>query len=99
MYNMSLLEIKCPICKGTLKVDITTGEVVEHVEYEPPKANFEDFLSSRKKGVAWDDKIKKAQEDQAKRKAEIEMKFKQAKENPDTLADDSSPLRTPFDWD
>jgi hypothetical protein len=95
---MDLMEIKCPICKGTLKIDPQTGEIVEHQNYEPPKANFEEFLNSRKKGVAWDDKLKKAKEDEAKRKAEIEMKFKQAKENPGE-PDDSSPLRTPFDWD
>lgn len=95
---MDLLEIKCPICKGILKVDIASGEVVEHINYEPPKASFEDFLNSRKKGVAWDDKLKKAKEEQARRKAEIEMKFKQAKENPET-PDLSEPLRTPLDWD
>ncbi|MBN1601792.1 MAG: hypothetical protein JW915_09295 [Chitinispirillaceae bacterium] len=95
---MDLLEIKCPICKGTLKVNTASGEVVEHINYEPPKASFEDFLNSRKKGVAWDDKLKKAKEEQARRKAEIEMKFKQAKENPET-PDLSEPLRTPLDWD
>ena len=95
---MSLLEVKCPVCKGTLWVDPLTGKVVDHKSFEHQKANFEEFLNSRKKGVAWDDKFQKAKEEEAKRKAEIELKFKQAKENPDEV-DSSSPLRTPFDWD
>jgi hypothetical protein len=96
---MSLLEVKCPGCKGTLWVDPATGKVIEHKPSEHQKANFEEFLNARKKGVAWDDKFKKAKEEDAKRKAEIELKFKQAKETPVISEDNDSPMKTPLDWD
>lgn len=94
---MSLFEIKCPICKGTLWIDPSTGKVVDHKSVDQPKANFEEFLKSRNKTTAWDDKLKKAKEDEAKRKAEIEMKFKKAKEEADT--DNPEPMKSPLDWD
>lgn len=95
---MSLFEVKCPICKGTLWIDLASGKVVDHKPVDQQKASFDDFLKSRKKGVAWDDKFQKAKEEEAKRKAEIEMKFKQAKESPDEPGS-PEPFKSPFDWD
>lgn len=96
---MSLFEIKCPLCKGTLWIDPVTQKVVDHKSPDQQKVNFEDFLKNQKKGTAWDDKMKKAKEEEAKRKAEIEMKFKQAKDTPLEEGDTTEPLRSPFDWD
>lgn len=93
---MSLFEIKCPMCKGTLWVDPSTLKVVDHKPADHPKASLEQFLQDRKKGVAWDDKFQKAKEEEARRKAEIEMKFKKAKEEDVGSAE---PFKSPFDWD
>lgn len=95
---MSLFEIRCPLCKGTLWIDPASGKVVDHKSVDQPKANFEDFMKSRNKGTAWDDKMKKAKEEEARRKAEIEQKFRSAKDAPQQMDDDSS-MRSPLDWD
>jgi hypothetical protein len=94
---MSLFEVKCPLCKGKLWIDPASGKVVDHKSVDQQKANFDDFLKSRQKSPAWDDKMKKAKEEEAKRKAEIEMKFKVAKETTE-LSDDEQ-FHTPLDWD
>jgi hypothetical protein len=94
---MSLFEIKCPLCKGTLWVDPSTGKVIDHKAVDHQKADFNDFLQARKNHQPqWDDKFKKAQAEKAKRKAEIEEKFKMAKENPDELTGE---MDSPFKWD
>jgi Zn-finger nucleic acid-binding protein len=94
---MSLFEIKCPLCKGVLWIDQSTGKVVDHKSADKQKADFDEFLKSRKNNnPAWDDKFKKAQEDKARRKEEIEQKFKMAKENPDELEGE---VDSPFKWD
>ena len=94
---MSLFEVKCPLCKGTLWIDPSTGKVVDHKSHDQPKANFDDFLKSRQKGTAWDEKMKKAKEEEVKRKAEIEMKFKVAKETTEVEKDEQ--FHSPLDWD
>jgi hypothetical protein len=94
---MSLFEIRCPLCRGTLWIDPSTGKVVDHKEVDHQKADFNEFLKSRQKGTAWDEKMKKAREEEAKRKAEIEMKFRVAKETEDATPDET--LRPPLDWD
>ncbi len=94
---MSLFEIKCPLCKGKLWIDPASGRVVDHKAADQQKANFEEFLKSRQKGTAWDEKMKKAKEEEEKRKAEIEMKFKNVKEITDAVSDEK--LKSPLDWD
>lgn len=94
--SMSLFEIKCPLCKGTLWIDPASGKVVDHRAFDKPKADLKEFIESQKKGTAWDDRFQKAKEEEAKRKAEIEKKFKQAKENDTDLPE---PMQSPFDWD
>jgi hypothetical protein len=95
---MSLFEIKCPMCKGTLWIDPASGKVVDHKSSDQQKANFDDFLKARQKGTAWDDKMKKAKEEEAKRRAEIEMKFNVAK-NDKTDRTETDQFKTPLDWD
>ncbi|MDD5674096.1 MAG: hypothetical protein PHC61_08035 [Chitinivibrionales bacterium] len=94
---MSLFEIKCPQCKATLFIDLATGKVVDHKSSDHQKADFNEFLKSREKGVAWDDKLNKVKNDQARRKAELEEKFKKAKEEGPVKPDEA--MKSPFDWD
>jgi len=99
---MSLFELKCPTCKGTLWVDSSTLKIVDHkaAADQQKKADFEQFLKSSKQDRGWDEKMKKAREEEAARKLEIEQKFKEAKENKDFGKDDNDTgMRSPFDWD
>ncbi|MDG5815589.1 hypothetical protein QA601_10890 [Chitinispirillales bacterium ANBcel5] len=95
---MSIFEVKCPMCKGTLWIDPVTSKVVEHRSAEEKKMGFEEFLNSRKKGVCWDDKFKKAKEEERKRKEQIEQKFRSAKNDSSESSEDSK-FRSPLDWD
>jgi hypothetical protein len=94
---MSLFEIKCPMCKGTIWIDPSSGKIVDHQSVDHQKGDFNEFLKSRQKGVAWDDRFQKAREEEKKRKADIEQKFKQAKDSPGEESE--KPMSSPFDWD
>lgn len=94
---MSLFEVKCPMCKGSLWIDPATCKVVDHKSADQQKIGLEEFLKKQKEGKAWDEKFSKAKEEEAKRKAEIEKKFKEAKENKEPI--DKDTMRSPFDWD
>jgi len=96
---MSLFEIKCPLCKGTLWIDPASGKVVDHQSVDHKKGDFGEFMKNRQKGVAWDDRLKRAKEDEVKRKAEIEQKFMKAKEEKDAGPPDDSVMKSPLDWD
>ena len=96
---MSLFEIKCPLCKGMLWIDPASGKVIDHKAADQQKSDFKDFLKAQQKGTAWDEKMKKAKEEEAKRKAEIEMKFKVARETKEIEKDSDHPFHSPLDWD
>jgi hypothetical protein len=97
VVKMSLFETKCPICKGTLWIDLSTGKIVDHKSADSQKADFNGFLQAQKNhNPQWEDKFKKAREEKEKRKAEIEEKFKIAKENPEQLKGE---MDSPFKWD
>ena len=95
---MALFEIKCPMCKGTLWIDPATGKVSDHQTADHQKGDFDEFLKSRKKGTAWDDRFQKAKEEDVKRKAEIEQKFKKAANEPLSI-DPNEGMKSPLDWD
>jgi hypothetical protein len=97
---MSLFETKCPMCKGTLWIDPSTLRIVDHQEADRKKADLAQFLKDSKQDKGWDAKMKAAREEEARRKAEIEAKFKQAKEGKG-LGDGTPPggLKSPLDWD
>ena len=59
----------------------------------------DEFLKARKKGVAWDDRMQKAKDEEAKRKAEIEQKFLKAKDDKDAGPPDDLVMKSPLDWD
>lgn len=94
---MAQLEIKCPLCKGTIWIDQSTGKIIDHKEAGHKKVEFSDFLKDSKKDKGWDEKMKKAREEEARRKAEREKLFKEARANPDKLKSDGRP--DPFMWD
>jgi len=96
---MSLFEVKCPLCKGTLWIDPASGKVVDHQSADHKKGDFGEFMKNRQKGVAWDDRLKRAKEDEAKRKAEIEQKFMKVKEDKDAGPPYDSVMKSPLDWD
>jgi len=91
------------MCKGTLWVDSSTLKIVDHREAGHQKPDLEQFLKDSKKDKGWDEKMKKAREDEARRKAEIEAKFKQVTENSDNNSNDnnasSAGPRSLLDWD
>jgi len=94
---MSFLEVKCPMCKGTLWIDRSTGKVVDHKSADKKKVDLDSFLEEQKnRSSKWEHKLKSAESVEAKRKAEIEAKFKKAKENPDEIEGD---YQSPFQWD
>jgi hypothetical protein len=93
---MANLQIKCPMCSGTIWVDQATGKVIDHKAASEHKADFEAFMKSReRKTDFWDKKLDKAKDDTAKRKEEMEQRFKQAKDHPEELGE----VDSPFKWD
>jgi hypothetical protein len=74
-------------------------KIVDHKPAGTKKPDLEQFLKDSKQPKGWEDKMKKAKEEEARRKAEIEQKFKQAKDEKDTPDAMSAGLRSPMDWD
>lgn len=97
---MSLFETKCPLCDGALWIDPSTLKIVDHRPADRQKADLAAFLEESKRDRGWDEKMRKAREEEARRKAEIEEKFRQAKEGKD-LGDGqpAAGLNSPIDWD
>jgi hypothetical protein len=96
---MSLFEIKCPLCKGTLWIDPASGKVVDHQSADHKKGDFDEFVKNRQKGVAWDDRMQKAKDEESRRKAEIEEKFKKAKDDKEAGPPGEGVMKSPLDWD
>jgi hypothetical protein len=94
---MGLIEIKCPMCKGAIWLEQSTGKVVDHKSADQQKVSFDGFMKEQqeRKGK-WDDKLHKAKDDTVKRRAEIEERFKQARDDPDSLQGE---VESPFKWD
>jgi hypothetical protein len=102
MATNGTIEVACPCCKATLKVDTKTGAVLTHKEVERPKP-IEDIAAAVKGLRAQADKreeiFQKSMEDHKTRQSVLDRKFdelfKQAKESPD----DERPFRPDFDLD
>jgi len=85
------IEVACPCCQATLKIDIETRAVISHKVPEKPPA-IEDLASAvaKLKGEAGrrDELFRKQFETEKSHGKVLEKKFdellKQAKENPDT---------------
>jgi hypothetical protein len=94
---MSLFEIKCPMCKGTIWINPSTGKIVDHKSADHKKIDLNDFLKTQKeRGSKLEQQFKKAKEEQEKRKQEMEEKFKRTKEHPEEFEGD---YQSPFQWD
>lgn len=94
---MSLFEIKCPMCKGMLWIDPSSGKVVDHKSADHKKIDLNDFLKSQKsRGSDLEEKFNKAKGEKEKRKEEMEEKFKRSKEHPEEFQGD---YQSPFQWD
>ncbi|MCX6620145.1 MAG: hypothetical protein NTY38_03520 [Acidobacteria bacterium] len=96
-----LIEVECPCCQASLKVDAATRSVISHKEKEKPKP-IEDLAAAvaRLKGEAGrrDDAFQKSLEQHKMQKHVLDRKFdellKQAQADPDS----PPPLRD-FDFD
>jgi hypothetical protein len=91
MSSKGLLEVACPCCEATLKIDVETGTVISHKEPEKPPA-IEDLAAAvaKLKGEAGrrDELFRKSFESEKQHGKVLEKKFdellRQAKENPDS---------------
>ncbi len=94
---MALFELKCPMCKGKLWIDPSSGKIIDYKAADQKKLDLDAFLKSQKtKGTELENKFKKAKEEQAKRKEQMEKDFKRAKEHPEELEGE---YQSPFQWD
>jgi len=96
---MSLFEAKCPLCDGTLWIDPSNMKIVDHKPSEQSKADLDGFLKSYRQDKGWDSKMKKAKEEEARRKAEIEQLFKKAKDDKESNDTSSTGPKSLLDWD
>lgn len=94
------LEVRCPCCEATLKVDASTGIVLSHEAKEKPRA-IEDFSTAfnQFKGEAqrredlFQKSVQEHKAQQQTRDRKFEELLKQAKEKPE------QPIKRPFDFD
>ena len=94
---MSLFEIKCPMCKGTIWINPSTGKIVDHKSADHKKIDLNDFLKTQKdRGSKLEQQFKKTKEEQQKRKQEMDEKFKRTKDHPEEFEGD---YQSPFQWD
>lgn len=99
--SRAALEVQCPCCKATLKIDAETGVVLLHQEAEKPKPIEDIGLAVKNlKGEAArrEELFQKSLEEHKTRQSVLDKKFdelfKKASENPD-----EKPFRPDFDLD
>lgn len=94
---MAIMEIHCPLCKGTLWIEQSSGKVVDHKSADQKKIDLDTFLKAQKtRSSQWDEKMQKARDETARRKAVLEEEFRKARENPEELKGE---VESPFKWD
>jgi hypothetical protein len=84
-----LIEVQCPCCEATLRIDAETRAVISHKEKPKPKT-IEDFESGvarlKQEAVERDERFRRSMEDQKTRQQVLNKKFdelfKQAKADP-----------------
>jgi hypothetical protein len=95
------IEVECPCCRSTMKVDAQTGAVLTHKELEKPKP-IEDIGAAvrglKEQASKREEIFQKSLADQKTRQSTLDKKFdelfKQAQESPD-----DRPFRPDFDLD
>jgi hypothetical protein len=96
-----LIEVQCPCCEATLKIDAETQAVISHKEKPKPKT-LEDISAGvarlKQEAAERDERFRRSMEEQKSRQQVLSKKFdelfKQAKESPDT-----GPRRKDIDLD
>lgn len=96
-----LIEIRCPCCEATLKIDPELKAVISHQEYVKPRS-IEDMETAVQKlrgeearrGEVFDKSFEDHKSHQQVLERKFDELFKQAKENPDAPAP-----RRPFDYE
>jgi hypothetical protein len=96
-----LIEVRCPCCEATLKIDPDLKAVISHQEHVKPRA-IEDMAAAVQKLKGEEARrgevFQKSFDDHKSHQKVLDRKFdelfKQAKENPD-----APPPRKPFDYD
>jgi hypothetical protein len=96
-----LIEVECPCCQATLKIDPETRAVIAHKQPEKPPA-IEDLAAAVAKlkgeGARRDEMFRKSFESEKSHGKVLERKFdellRQAKENPD-----APPPKRDIDYD
>ena len=58
------------MCGGTLWIDPASMKIIDHKPSEEPKADLDGFLKSYRQDRGWDGKMKKAKEEEARRRLE-----------------------------
>ncbi|MBD3391148.1 MAG: hypothetical protein GF418_03740 [Chitinivibrionales bacterium] len=94
---MALFEVRCPMCKGMLWIDPSSGKVVDHKAGGHQKADFNEFLKTHKdRGNVLEDKFRKAKIERDKMKEELDKKFKDARKVAEEFEGE---VDNPFGWD
>lgn len=96
-----LIEVRCPCCEATLKIDPDLKAVISHVEHAKPRS-IEDMEAAVQKlkgeearrAEAFDKSFEDHKSHQKVLERKFDELFKQAKENPDAPAP-----RRPFDYE
>jgi Zn-finger nucleic acid-binding protein len=99
--NRELIEVSCPCCEATLKIDAELKSVISYQEHVKPRA-FEDMESAVQKlkgeearrGEVFEKSFEQHKSHQKVLERKFDELFKQAKENPDAPAP-----RKPFDYE
>jgi hypothetical protein len=89
-----IVKIKCPLCQGTLEVDVETGDVLRAREHNPQRKDFDEALGDVQEARSRRDEDFSRAFDSEKRRAELlEKKFRKAREQAGDDEDDpGSPL-------
>jgi len=96
-----LIEVRCPCCEATLKIDPELKAVISHQEHVKPRS-IEDMETAVQKlkgeearrAEAFEKSFEQHRSQQKVLERKFDELFKQAKENPDAPAP-----RKPFDYD
>lgn len=99
--NHELIEVRCPCCEATLKIDPELKSVISFEEHQKPRS-IEDMETAVQKlkgeearrGEVFDKSVEAHKSHQKVLERKFDELFKQAKENPDAPAP-----RRPFDYD
>ena len=99
--NRELIEVKCPCCEATLKIDPELKSVISFQEHVKPRS-IEDMETAvqtlkgeeARRAEVFDKSFEAHKSHQKVLERKFDELFKQAKENPDAPAP-----RKPFDYD